>query len=353
MTSGAPDIAEVILGLGTDRVVRPIGSLPQTAEVLDSSGPVGPYEFEIEVERLCLDATSYRNIRTDADADPVRMGARIMEIVAARGKMHNPITDSGGVALGTVRAVGANFPDPPRIDDRVVTLASLTLTPLRLDSIVRVDPDSAQVEVRGIAYVCASAPWGPLPDDMDASRAIEVLDVYGAASHTARLAPKSGVVYVLGCGHAGRLAMAAARDTMDGESVVVAVDVDERAVNRVRDAGLCDIGVVTDLQKPVTALAALRDAGAPRADLTVVVVNAPRCESFSILATKEKGTVLFFSMATNFSAAALTADGMGHDVTMLVGSGYTPDVGTYALDLVRRTSALRGAMAAENESRTT
>ena len=341
------DAPEVIDGLGTDRVVRPIGSLPQPAEKLDPSAPVRSHEFEISVNRLCLDSTSYRNIRAEAGADPTRMGNRILEIVATRGKMHNPVTDSGGVALGTVSAIGAQFRNPPAIGDRVVTLASLTLTPLRLDSIVRLEPDSAQVEVTGTAYVCASAPWGLLPDDMGINAAVEIYDVYGAASHTARLAPKSGVVYVLGCGHAGKLAMAAARDTMDDGSIVVAVDVDELAVRRVRDAGLCDIGVVADLQNPVAALAALRDTGAPPADLTIVVVNAPRCEPFSILATREHGTVLFFSMATNFSTAALTADGMGHDVTMLIGSGYTPDAGQYALDLVRRTPALRAAMGIE------
>jgi len=348
MSSNKLDIPELIAGLGVDRVIRPIGSLPQPAVELDPSAPVRSHEFEIAVERLCLDSTSYRNIRDQAGADPTTMGERILEIVATRGKMHNPVTDSGGVALGTVSAVGAQFPNAPEIGDRVVTLASLTLTPLRLDSVVRVMADSAQVEVTGTAYVCASAPWGLLPDDMDVNTAVEIYDVYGAASHTARLAPRSGVVYVLGCGHAGKLAMAAARDTMDGDSIVVAIDVDERAVSRVRDTGLCDIGIVTDLQNPVAALAALRDAGAPPADLTVVVVNAPRCEPFSILATKEHGTVLFFSMATNFSTAALTADGMGHDVTMLIGSGYTPDTGKYALDLVRRTPALRAAMGSEN-----
>ena len=54
--------------------------------------------------------------------------------------------------------------------------------------------------------------------------------------------------------------------------------------------------------------------------------------------------MLFFSMATSFSAAALAADGIGSDVRMLVGSGYSPDRGAYALDLVRRTPALREAL---------
>lgn len=329
--------------LGVDRVVAPVGSLPQPAEVLDASGPVRPYEFELAVDRLCLDATSFRNIRAGAGADPDRMAARIAEIVAGRGKMHNPETDSGGVALGTVTAVGGAFAAPPRIGDRVTSLCSLTLTPLRLDEVVHVDPDSAQVQVRGTAYVCERSPWGLLPQDMAPERAVEIYDVYGAASLTARLVPPSGVVYVLGCGHAGKLAMAAARDNMS-DSVLVGVDVDAAAVARVRDAGLCDIGVVADLRTPVAALHAVAAAGAPPADLTVVVVNAPGCEAFSIMATRERGTVLFFSMATTFGTAALTADGMGHDVTMLIGSGYTPDVGQYAFDLVRRNLALRQAL---------
>lgn len=327
--------------LGVGRVVRPSGTLPQAAEVLDAGGPVGDFEFELDVERLCLDSTSFRNIRSSAKGDPTAMGERILEIVNARGKMHNPETDSGGVALGRVRAVGPAFVGAPAIGARVVTLASLTLTPLALGSIVHVSPDSAQIEVEGTAFVCQSAPWGLLPDDMEMARAIEVYDVYGAASHVARLAPAKGVVYVLGCGHAGKLAMAAAKDSMT-ESLVVAVDVNATAVEQARQSGLCDIGVVANLQNPIEALTAVTAAGAPPADLTVVVVNAPNCEAFSILATRVGGTVLFFSMATNFSRAALTADGMGHDVTMLIGSGYTPDTGRYALDLARRIPALQG-----------
>jgi L-erythro-3,5-diaminohexanoate dehydrogenase len=330
--------------LGTGRVLSPEGSLPQPATALDASGPVRPYEFEIEVGSLCLDSTSFRSIRAAAGRDPEVMAQRILEIVTSRGKMHNPDTDSGGVALGVVRAIGDRFTNPPQVGDRIVTLASLTLTPLRLDSVVRVDPDSALVEVTGTAYVCDSAPWGLLPNDIDTAMAVEVYDVYGAAAHTARLSPPSGTVYVLGCGHAGKVAMAAAHRSMNG-GTVVAVDVDPAAVQRVVDLGLCDIGVVTDLRSPVQAMQAVHDAGAPLADLTVVVVNASQCEPFAIMATKEGGTVLFFSMATNFTTAALTADGMGHDVTMLIGSGFTPDMGSYALDLVRQNPALREALA--------
>ena len=99
--------------LGADRVVAPVGALPQPADRLDARGPVRPFEFEVAVERLCLDSTSFRNIRDRSDADPERMAQRIVEIAGERGKMHNPETDSGGVALGTVTAVGERYADSP------------------------------------------------------------------------------------------------------------------------------------------------------------------------------------------------------------------------------------------------
>jgi L-erythro-3,5-diaminohexanoate dehydrogenase len=330
--------------LGADRVLAPAGALPQPAERLDASAPVRPYEFEVAVERLCLDSTSFRNIRERSGGDPERMAARILEIVAARGKLHNPETDSGGVALGTVTEVGERYGAPPQVGQRVVTLASLTLTPLRLDAVLRLDPHDPQVEVRGTAYVCDRSAWGPVPDDLPLETVLEVYDVYGAGSLTRTLAPGAGTVCVLGAGHAGKLALAAARDAMDGGSVV-AVDVDEAAVDRVVELGLCDIGVTADLRDPLAALEAVRAAGAAPADLTVVVVNAAGCEPTAILLTADSGTVLFFSMATSFSTAALTADGMASNVRMLVGNGFTPDVGAYALDLVRRSPALREALA--------
>ena len=81
----------------------------------------------------------------------------------------------------------------------------------------------------------------------------------------------------------------------------------------------------------------------------MVVVNATGCESTALLLTAEGGTVLFFSMATSFSAAALAADGIGADVRMIVGSGYSPDRGDYALELVRRSPELRQAIGAPIE----
>ena len=108
----------------------------------------------------------------------------MIEIVESRGKMHNPETESGGVLLGTVTAVGERYQSPPARGDRIATLASLTLTPLRLDSVRSLDPGSPQIEVSGTAYVCDRAAWAPVPEDLPLARALEIYDVCAAASQT-------------------------------------------------------------------------------------------------------------------------------------------------------------------------
>jgi L-erythro-3,5-diaminohexanoate dehydrogenase len=86
---------------------------------------------------------------------------------------------------------------------------------------------------------------------------------------------------------------------------------------------------------------AVAKAGGP-ADVTVVCVDVPGCEGGAVLCTRDGGTVVFFSMATSFSAAALGAEGLAADVTMLVGNGYVPGHADYALALLRAHEGVRG-----------
>jgi len=114
---------------------------------------------------------------------------------------------------------------------------------------------------------------------------------------------------------------------------------DEREAALLREP-LVDAIVIADARDPVALAAAVRDGGGP-ADVTVVCVDAPGCEGGAILATRQGGTVIFFSMATLFSAAALGAEGMAADVTMLIGNGYVPGHADLALDLIRNNPAVR------------
>jgi L-erythro-3,5-diaminohexanoate dehydrogenase len=375
--------------IGLHRVVRPVGVLPQAAEQLDNRPEIGADEVRVAVERLNLDAASYRQLFTKhGTGEGVR--AEVLEIIGRRGKMHNPVTGSGGMLIGVVEEVG---PDSPlalkplglKVGDRVATLVSLTLTPLAIaDGLQHWDGLSEQVPCEGHAILFARSTAAVLPGDLDPGLALAVMDVCGAPALTARVvqdraaqtlavqAPvaqdpvvqdpgiclainrrershdvdcqaNSGIlgaqavsVAVIGAaGKSGSLSLAAARSA--GAGRIVGVVPDTREADLLRASGLADEVTIADARNPV----ALAQAVGEPVDVTVVCVDVPGCEHAAILATAQGGTIVFFSMATSFSAAALGAEGLAADVTMLIGNGFVPGHAAYALDLVREVPAVR------------
>jgi L-erythro-3,5-diaminohexanoate dehydrogenase len=323
-------------------VLEPPGVLPQAATRLDPDPHIAPDEVRIAVERLNLDAASFRQL-TEAhggDGDAVR--AAVLGIVERSGKMHNPVTGSGGMLVGTVEEVGPESPLGLRVGDRVATLVSLSLTPLVIeDGLRRWDGRSEQVPADGYAILFGRSIAARLPDDLPAELSLAVLDVCGAPALTARVVGEydAPVVAVIGgAGKSGSLSLAAARRAGAGRTIGVVPD--EQEAKLLHEAGLADEVVLADARDLVALRDAVAAAGGP-ADVTVVCVDVPGCEGGAILATADRGTVVFFSMATSFSAAALGAEGVAADITMLVGNGYVPGHADHAIDLLRRDAGVR------------
>jgi L-erythro-3,5-diaminohexanoate dehydrogenase len=323
-------------------VVAPAGVLPQAAERLDTRRELWPDEVRIRVERLNLDAASFRQLeRTHAgDGDLVRQA--VLDIVAARGKMQNPETGSGGMLVGTVEEVGPESPLGLSVGDRVTTLVSLTLTPLVIeDGLSRWDGHSEQVPCDGYAVLFGRSIAAVIPDDLPAELSLSVMDVCGAPALTARVVGGyvDPVVAVIGgAGKSGSLSLAAAKAA--GARTTIGVVPHQAEADLLTEAKIADVVAVADARDPVALSAAVEAAGGP-ADVTVVCVDVPGCEGGAILATADRGTVVFFSMATSFSAAALGAEGLAADVTMLVGNGYVPGHADQALALLRGHAGVR------------
>jgi L-erythro-3,5-diaminohexanoate dehydrogenase len=266
----------------------------------------------------------------------------VLDIVAARGKMQNPETGSGGMLVGTVEEVGPDSPLGLAVGDRVATLVSLTLTPLVVeDGLSRWDGRSEQVPCDGYAILFGRSIAAVLPEDLPAELSLAVMDVCGAPALTTRVVERYDapvVAVVGGAGKSGSLSLAAAKAA--GARRTIGVVPHRAEADLLTDAEVADVVTVADARDPVALSAAVERAGGP-ADVTVVCVDVPGCEGGAILATAPGGTVVFFSMATSFSAAALGAEGLAADVTMLVGNGYTPGHADHALALLRGHAGVR------------
>ncbi len=330
--------------VGIHRSIDPPGALPHIARVLDPSGPPNEYEAELDVELLAVDATSFAVIRARSEDDPERMAAAIATIVAEHGKLQNPWTGSGGVLMGRVVTAGPSHTTADLVaGELVVPLASLIAIPLALEAVGPVDPHSPQVPVRGRAIVTGSMLCQRVPDDLPPTAVLAVLDVYPAASHTRDLATAGAHVLVLGAGRAGLLAAAAAREAVGARGTVTAVDHAAGAIERARSLDPTMRTLQADVSDPLAVARGLSDEGVPRADLTLLCTSVAGAEGAAILATASRGTIVFFSTATRFSAAALGADAVGSQPRLLIPCGLTDDRGEYALNLLRTTPVLREA----------
>jgi L-erythro-3,5-diaminohexanoate dehydrogenase len=325
-------------------VLDPPGVLPQAAWRLDAAAALWPDEVRVRVRRLNLDAASFRQLREAHHEDRAAMRSAVLDIVAARGKMQNPVTGSGGMLTGVVEEAGPDSPLGLAAGDIIATLVSLSLTPLAItDGLASWDGMSEQVPCDGYAILFGRSIATRLPDDLPAELALAVLDVCGAPALTHRVVAamrgSAPVVAIIGAaGKSGSLSAAAARRAGAGRIIGVVPYQGEADV--LTDAGLADAVVIADARDPVGLSSAVAAASGP-ADVTVVCVDVPGCEGGAILSTSQGGTVIFFSMATSFTAAALGAEGVAADVTMLVGNGYVPGHASLALDLVRAEPGVR------------
>ncbi len=328
--------------VGLHRVLAPAGVLPQAAERLDTARELAVDEVRIRVRRLNLDAASFRQLERKHAGDGDAVRAEVLDIVRSRGKMQNPETGSGGMLVGVVEEVGPASPLGLAVGDAVATLVSLTLTPLVIeDDLASWDGRSEQVPADGYAILFGRSIAARIPDDLAPELSLSVMDVCGAPALTARVVRQyvdPTVVVIGGAGKSGSMSLAAARDAGAARTIGVVPVPAEAAL--LEEAGLADAVALADARDPVALSEAINAAGGP-ADVTVVCVDVPGCEGGAILSTGDGGTVIFFSMATSFSAAALGAEGLAADVTMLVGNGYVPGHADYALSLLRGHEGVR------------
>ena len=229
------------------------------------------------------------------------------------------------------------------VGDKIATLVSLSLTPLRIDKIKDIRPDIDQVDINGKAILFESGIYAKIPKDMPETLALSALDVAGAPAQTAKLVKPGDTVLIIGAGgKSGMLCCYEAKKRAGVTGTVIGLCHSEKSTKRLQELNLCDYVFAADATQPVPILEKLEEITKGQlCDVTINNVNITDTEMISILATKDNGIVYFFSMATSFTKAALGAEGVGKDVNMIVGNGYTKGHAEITLQILRESEVLR------------
>jgi L-erythro-3,5-diaminohexanoate dehydrogenase len=331
---------------GCHRVIEPAGVLPQPAvKISNDMNEIWDNEILVDVDILNIDSASFTQIKEQADGDIGKIEEIILSIVNSAGKMKNPVTGSGGMFIGTVRSVGEKLKGSIDLKegDKIASLVSLSLTPLKIEKIIEIKKDIDQVIIKGQAILFETGLYAKLPSDIPASLALAVLDVCGAPAQVARMVKSGDTVVIIGAGgKSGILCSYEAKRRAGVSGKVIGIDYSDECLNRLESLNLCDHVIKLDASDAVSCFDAIsKITDGKMADLVINNVNIPNTEMGSILMTKDRGIVYFFSMSTSFTKAALGAEGVGKDIDMIVGNGYARNHAAITLNILRESPEIR------------
>ena len=329
---------------GTNRVLEPKFVIPTSAWRLDNSRSIRPDEIRISTDLIHLEGTSFKQICTEANNDPSEIRREIIDTVIRRGKLHNPVTDTGGVLYGTVEAIGDEYDNKAGIctGDKVIVNASLTSFPMHLEEIGDIDWVFNQLTVKGYAIIHSDIPLIKAGDDVPVKALLFALDESGTLYKLSTLIEGKTRFLIVGNNLLSNIMYGyVIRRTLGDQGEIVCV-LDKRTGVGVRGEGIerlmprvFDQIQLLDILRPVECI---RQLGESYFDLSVNCAEIPGAETINILATREKGTVLFANLINNLNIALYITESISKEMVVLGAEGYTENYADFDLEMIKEIS---------------
>ncbi len=331
--------------LGVHRSKKTTNVLPQAAEIVDNTLPIKESEILFQVDSLNIDSASFKNLIDLSNGSKEKLKEIVMDIVKTKGKMHNPNTNSGGVFKGKIKQIGKFFEEyhknKYKLGSKVVSLTSLTFTPLFINKIEDVDIKSATLYVDGYAILFLNSPFAVIDEyDFEDEVIMKVLDVAGAPAQVARYTKISDTVIILGSGKSAILSSFEAYKRVKPTGKVFVLSNNQQELDYFKQSNICDETILCDLTDPIGSYKKYIEISDNLADLVVNCTNVPNTETATILLTKDNGKAYFFSMATSFQKAALQAEGLAKNIELIIGNGYYPEHYRIALNILKQNKLI-------------
>jgi hypothetical protein len=140
---------------GVKRVLEPQHVLSTSAWKVDNNRELYPNEMRVAVKKIQLEGTSFKQICIESNNNPERIKDRIIDITIKRGKLHNPVTDTGGLLFGVVEKIGEKYDNKKglAVGDEIICNTSLAAIPLYISRITKIDMAYSQVDAEGYAIL--------------------------------------------------------------------------------------------------------------------------------------------------------------------------------------------------------
>ena len=327
---------------GTHRVMEPSDVLPTSAWRVDNSREIAADEMRIAIKRIHIEITSFKQICLEAGNDDARIREKITDIVIKRGKLHNPVTDTGGLLYGVVEEIGDAYENPKglREGDEVLCNVSLATVPLYISRITRIDRAYGQIEAEGYAIAFSDMPMIRKPEGLPVELLLFTFNESGTLYKVGINALEKKKFLVVGNNLIMNLLFGYAVRKVRGEEAEIVCLFDKKTDLTVRgksiDALLSQVFDeihYVNILRPMDCMNRLHADSL--FDVSINCVDIPGAETINILATKSGGTVFFANLINNYNIALYITESISRQLDIRCADGYLEAYDAFDIELVR------------------
>lgn len=330
--------------LNISRVLEPQQVLPTSAWRLDNNRNIYPNELRMSIKKIHLEGTSFKQIRTEANENEEQIKQKIIDIVIRRGKLHNPVTDTGGLAFGVIEQIGAEFDNPQgfKVGDEILCNASLASVPMHIERIHSIDPVFHQIEADGYMIINSQISLVRKEEGVPENLLMFAFDESGTLFRLHQMVqdPERRKFLIVGNSLITNILYGYVIRRAAGPDAEIVSIFDKRTDLRITGGQVDQLMNMVfselhymDILKPLECMKRLeRDS---YFDMTINCAEIPGAETINILAAKWGGTVLFTNLINNLNIALYITESLTKPLKIREAEGYLDGYDVYDVEVVR------------------
>lgn len=325
---------------GIKRVLEPQHVLPTSAWRLDNSRNIYPDELRVSIKRIHLEG--FKQICTEVNDNEKKIKQQIIDIVIRRGKLHNPVTDTGGLVMGVIEEIGSEYHNLQglKVGDKIICNVSVASVPMYIEDITSLNKAFNQVEATGYAIVHDLIPLVKIPEDLPLDLMMFTFDQSGTLYRLHQLIGDSKKFLVVGNSMLTNLLYGYVIRREAGPDAEIVCLFDKRTSMRMVGKGIDEL--IEKVFNEVHFINILRPMECMRQlnaeslfDFSINCAEIPGAETINILATKPEGTVLFANLINNLNIALYITESMSKPLCVRCAEGYLKEYDIFDMEIVR------------------
>ena len=325
---------------GIKRVLEPQHVLPTSAWRLDNSRNIYPDELRVSIKRIHLEGTGFKQICTEVNDNEKKIKQQIIDIVIRRGKLHNPVTDTGGLVMGVIEEIGSEYHNPQglKVGDKIICNVSVASVPMYIEDITSLN--KAFNQATGYAIVHDLIPLVKIPEELPLDLMMFTFDQSGTLYRLHQLIGDSKKFLVVGNSMLTNLLYGYVIRREAGPDAEIVCLFDKRTSMRMVGKGIDEL--IEKVFNEVHFINILRPMECMRQlnaeslfDFSINCAEIPGAETINILATKPEGTVLFANLINNLNIALYITESMSKPLCVRCAEGYLKEYDIFDMEIVR------------------